>query len=142
MYQKVNDEESAENLLEKKSNTRSPPQLYSQRLIGNIDPRKWNITANPISTIITVLLCVSVFLNIFAWIQRTPQPIVHEVQYGEDFRYMSLDHNYDHLWNRVSSDHGGLIKFPDPNDPRPDGDAAIGIMSMLVFPLYLALQND
>jgi len=55
---------------------------------------------------------------------------VTEVIYGKDTRYMSLDHKYDHLWIRISSDHAGLVKFPDPESLHPGRDAPLGVMSM------------
>lgn len=57
------------------------------------------------------------------------------LQYGRDTRYMSLDHKFDHLWNRIGSDHGGLIKYADPDSgySGDDLDAPLGVMSMLVL---------
>jgi len=71
---------------------------------------------------------------------------IHELEYGKDLRYMSLHHKYDHLWNRIGSDHGGLIKYPEKGRSHPGRDAPLGVMSMFhqlhcVAALRNALQS-
>lgn len=139
MYQKVNhDEESTESLLENQQPIILQPKRRYHRLVQIISPKNWSlkietIKTRPLTTLVTVLLLLSFSLNVVTWSKSAGGEKIetHEVQYGSDIRYMSMDHKYDHLWNRIGSDHGGLIKY----DPDKEWGAPLGVMSMFVLPL-------
>jgi hypothetical protein len=78
------------------------------------------------AAIVTVLLCISVLIHLVFWVwgyddpNQTPETV--QRTYGRDVQYMSLDHQFDPLWNawanpteleiRVSDDELGTGQVP------------------------------
>ena len=59
------------------------------------------------SLVAVAVLCALLLANLFIWPQHRARPESSTelwLTYGRDFRYMSLDHQYDHLWQEWSSE--------------------------------------
>lgn len=93
--------------------------------LDNIHPRRrpkrqWNYL-NIYLSVTTTLLCILLVIDIFAWHRNQPTTTrvtnsgnEFETQFGSDERYMSLDHQYDHLWKEDLS--GGEDKIVELGD--------------------------
>jgi len=108
-----------------------------QKIISKLSLQELDVRAYPFTTVVTCVLFLSLLMNILLWhgsnfSSRSGDTSVATIQrtYGKDTRYMSLNHDYDHLWNRIASEHGGLIKYPDPNSPHAARVEQLGVMSM------------
>lgn len=138
MYQKVHDdEESAESFLEEQPTSHPSTQNVYHRIISKLNLREVDVRAYPFTTVVTCILSLSLLMNILLWhgtsfSTKSVDTSVETIErtYGKDTRYMSLNHDYDHLWNRIASEHGGLIKYPDPNSPHAAREEQLGVMSM------------
>lgn len=70
----------------------------------------------------TTLLCILLIIDTLAWHRNQPTTTTRvltagnefETQFGSDERYMSLDHQYDHLWKEDLS--GGEDKIVELGD--------------------------
>ena len=84
------------------------------------------------TALISTVLCILLFLNLPDWNQKDAKrdhSADIELIYSQDLRYMTLDHQYDHLWEKWGPD--AQINVTD--DQLGGGEIAASI-SMWVLP--------
>ena len=77
----------------------------------------------------SILLCILLFLNLVVLFNNSkcdPRETIY-AKYHKDTRYMSLDHQYDHLWDELSSSNRGVIQFSAATN---SSDADVAGLSM------------
>ena len=81
------------------------------------------------SFFLSILLCVLLFLNLVVFFNNSkcdPRETIY-TKYHKDPRYMTLDHQYDHLWDELSSSNRGVIQFSAATN---SSDADVAGLSM------------
>ena len=101
LSQESNDESSSEAVDDTFTNLRNVSRIT---IIKRAFRRHWALTSH-----VTLVLAQAV---LFAWLlsHSTSRPArTATVQYGRNYEYMTLDHEYDALWAGKAIDTGGYI---------------------------------
>ncbi|KAK5940472.1 hypothetical protein PMZ80_006887 [Knufia obscura] len=100
-------------------------QQHSRTLFGR---HKWNITHA------IVLLAQLAVLAVYAQRLVADRNATVEVVFGRDFHYMTLDKEYDHLWDGPEIQEAGVIVLDEHSSTYNDVDQ--GAISMYtLFPV-------
>lgn len=107
--------------------------VHMHKAQSSIWSRTLRLLAQIYTPISTTLLCILLLANLIQWRESSPNPKPQVRQLGEiesalysDIRFMTLDHNYDYLWDQFPPQAQIMLK----DEVVEDQDVIPGAFSM------------